>query len=79
MPRKRRYELLLVIEATNSEAGQRAANAAWYAADRTPGCAVVNETVRERLRDGGLKDTTWREWQGEGGPSMSVGYPDMPT
>lgn len=76
MARKRRYEVFLVIEANSSEAGRTAANAAWYAANGTTGCAVVTEIAQERLPDGNPSATTWPDWQEEGAPSLRIAYPD---
>jgi hypothetical protein len=62
---KRTYEVLLVIEAGTIAAAREAANAAWYAADDTERCSVVDSFARERLPNGKVAGTSWPDWQDE--------------
>lgn len=73
---KRRYEIFLVIEATDAKAHELA-NEAWYGANGTRALEdghVVTSTARERLTDGSVRYPDWDDWQEEGEVSVAVTY-----
>lgn len=72
----RRFEIILVVQASSSAAGHRAANAAWKAADQVNGCAVEQGLAQERLEDYSVADTGWRDWQDYSGLEVRVHYLD---
>lgn len=74
MSSKRYYEVMLVIEADDLEAGRKAANAAWEAADAVRGASVYDAAAAERLNDGTVGDPAWPDWSEEATVDVRVRY-----
>jgi hypothetical protein len=69
---RRKYELVLVIEADTGKAGRAAADAAWNAATKTAGPSIKDSLIRERLADGTKRDPGWSGWDAEASLGISV-------
>ena len=74
MVRRRRYELLIVLEATSDQAANAASDAAWYAVEDATGSSVVEAVVHERLPDGSLREPGWSGWDEEASVAIRVQY-----